>query len=124
MAKLWVVLRDSFEYDDEVYYPPQSGGGHPVYAATKKAVADAFCEKSNFQNFEEEFDEIGNYCRDWSDIFTPAGLKLAKETKAIVGDAWQADDEDWKKNNPLVMAQLFHECTLTWFSVYEVDEVD
>jgi len=124
MATLWVIIEDSFEYDDEVYYPPQSGGGTPVYASAKKETAEAYCEKKNFERFEEEFWEIGNYCRDWADIFTPAGLKIAKENKAIVGDRWCADGEDWKKKNPTGMAQLFHECTLKWYSVYEVDEVD
>ena len=46
-AKVWVISRYGWEYDDSRYYRPESDTGHPVSAFTIPELAKKFCDEKN-----------------------------------------------------------------------------
>ncbi len=46
-ARVWVVSRYGWEYDDSRYYRPESDGSRPVSAFTFPELADKFCDEKN-----------------------------------------------------------------------------
>lgn len=46
-AKVWVISRYGWEYDDSRYYRPESDGGHPVSAFTFPELASKVCDEKN-----------------------------------------------------------------------------
>lgn len=46
-AKIWVVSRIGWEYDDSRYYKPESEGSYPVAALTLEELANEICKEKN-----------------------------------------------------------------------------
>ena len=46
-AKVWVISRYGWEYDDSRYYRPESEGSYPVSAFTIPELAKRICDEKN-----------------------------------------------------------------------------
>lgn len=46
-AKVWIISRYGWEYDDSRYYRPESDGGYPVSAFTIPELAKKICDEKN-----------------------------------------------------------------------------
>ncbi len=46
-AKVWIITRYGWEYDDSRYYRPESEGGYPVSAFTFPEIAKRLCDEKN-----------------------------------------------------------------------------
>lgn len=45
--KIYVILEIGWEYNDEYYYRPESGGGKPIEAYFDETLANERCVKKN-----------------------------------------------------------------------------
>jgi hypothetical protein len=53
MAKIWIITRTGWEYDDSRYYRPESSGNTPVSAFTFPGLAKKFCDEKNLEEFRD-----------------------------------------------------------------------
>lgn len=65
MADYYVVLENSFEYNDEIYSPPECGGGKPVKVFTSNEKAQEHCDKLNLEFAREDNHLIFNTSYDF-----------------------------------------------------------
>ena len=66
MTTGYVVTEVGYEYNDEIYYQSESGGGTPVRVFLDKAKAQAEVDRMNLESLIGC--EIGSYAYDFSDI--------------------------------------------------------
>jgi hypothetical protein len=52
-AKIWVVSRYGWEYDDSRYYRPESDGTTPVAACTFAEMAHNICKERNIRELRD-----------------------------------------------------------------------
>lgn len=66
MATGYVITEVGYEYNDEIYYQSESGGGTPVKVYLDKAKAEAEIDRLNLESLVTC--EIGQYAYNMSDI--------------------------------------------------------
>ena len=119
--KLWVICARDFEYNDEIHSPTESGGGRPLEAFSDEVKAEASCKSKNFQQFLNILPELGDYCYDVADIFNEEALSvLAKHGTKDCNDLQKLH---WQTLPPEDVQALYDGCSLSWYHLYEVDEV-
>jgi hypothetical protein len=118
--KLWVICEIGFEYNDEIYHRPESGGGRPVEAFTSKEKADAACKENNFKCFLETWSDLGQYQYDISDNFSDEAIELMEKHGLAKSEF---DNTHWQKIPPEDLQKIYDGCNISWYEVYEVDEV-
>ena len=65
-AKVWVISRYGWEYDDSRYYRPESDGGYPVSAFTFPELAKKFCDEKNVAEMRAMGTTgLGDYVSSW-----------------------------------------------------------
>lgn len=79
MATGYVITEVGYEYNDEIYYQSESGGGTPVKVYLDKAKAEAEIDRLNLESLVTC--EIGQYAYNMSDIVSdmPAFEKILKK---------------------------------------------
>ena len=64
MDTVYVLMEEGWEYNDETYFHPESGGGtpHSFYTSLEKAQVE--CDKRNLASFKDlwKSGEIHDYC--------------------------------------------------------------
>lgn len=66
MNKAYVVLKKGFEYDDNIYNEPESGGGNPQLVLFSKEDAVKKVQELNIEEFKQI--SLNNYSYDLEDI--------------------------------------------------------
>jgi hypothetical protein len=65
-AKVWIISRYGWEYDDSRYYRPESDGGHPVSAFTIPELAKKICDEKNVTEMRAMgVSGLGDYVSSW-----------------------------------------------------------
>lgn len=121
---MYVILQTSFEYNDEIYHSPESGGGHAVICSEDKAAIEKECEARNFAEFITNFGDLNNYFYDVGDCFSENNIKLLEKMKiSTKNDRWNPSSElsDYKTSD---LRALFQDFKNHWFSVYEVEHLE
>jgi hypothetical protein len=64
MDVVYVLMHEGWEYNDEVFFRAESGGGTPHSFFTKEEEAQSECDKRNLKDFKSlwETGEIREYC--------------------------------------------------------------
>jgi hypothetical protein len=122
--KMYVILETSFEYNDEIYHSPESGGGHAVICSENKEAIEKECEARNFSQFISNFGELNQYFYNPDDVFSDENVKLLEKLKIIdQGFRWKPSGEisDYKTSD---LRALFQDFKNHWFSVYEVEHLE
>ena len=122
--KMYVILETSFEYNDEIYHSPESGGGHAVICSENKEAIEKECEARNFSQFISNFCELSEYFYDVEEKFCESNVELLKKLKITsTGDRWNPSSEisDYKTSD---LRSLFEDFKNHWFSVYEVEHLE
>lgn len=129
MSEMYVVCEKSFEYDDNFYYPPESGGGKPlkVFASEKAAIRAA--KEMNFRRFVAEMNRnnLSSYGEGISDRFTERGIELMLEhgvIKKAGGGHKPYYEFVWGINAmsipPEALSEICENFTLEFYEVYTV----
>lgn len=140
MDFVYVLMEEGWEYNDEVFFRPESGSGTPRAFFLTQEEADVECNKRNVQSFKDLWSdgEIRQYCYGLDEIL-PYEQRKDKDKKKLLNDTcekifgkdWSevddelsdqdriqvletATDEDWK--------QLFDLTNLNFWNVVEVEK--
>ena len=64
MDVVYILMEEGWDYNDEVFFRAESGGGHPHSFYTNKEDADKECDARNIEKFKSlwESGEIREYC--------------------------------------------------------------
>jgi hypothetical protein len=81
--KGYIVLRKSFEYNDEINSEPESGGGNPVKIFTSMKAAEDELNKLERLAWRQE--EPGSYCYSLEDISSLDNDSIAEQIASIFG---------------------------------------
>lgn len=129
MATGYVVTEIGYEYNDEIYYQSENGGGRPVRVFLDKAKAQDEVEKMNFEALMGC--EIGSYAYDLSDIvsnmdvFTKIIKKYMTEDDSVdVEDSYELGE--WFSSHASKFSQADQKkiaklVTLEFYSLTEVE---
>lgn len=133
-SKLYVVSRLGWEYDDNYYHQPESGGGDPVVAYRSKKKAEEAAVNSNIAELKQRFTQgdLGGYAGEegWTGLIGYRSsveplFQLFDEYDVIVTDKDSVEytlpdsgppDEFFQKLNALI--------NMFWFSVSEIEMGD
>jgi len=66
MKSAYVVMEKGFEYNDEIYYESDGGGGHPSKILFTKEASDAEVERLNIEEIRKN--QLYYYYNDIEDI--------------------------------------------------------
>lgn len=118
MTKIYVVNKIGWEYNDEYYYRPQSGGGLPEHAFTNLDDAKKYCDQKNLEFYKTT--PIRDYMEgDMYDFFSKEGTKLmsqffGEDWRDILDDTynicWDMTDEQWMQLLPHLEIVLYEIC--------------
>ncbi len=64
----FVVLEKGYEYNDEIYHEPESGGGAPIKIYLKREDANEYLIEKNIQAYKEN--DISQYSYDVKDCLS------------------------------------------------------
>lgn len=129
MTTGYVVTEVGYEYNDEIYYQSESGGGTPVKVFLDKAKAQAEVDKMNLESLIGC--EIGSYAYEFSDIVSDedAFMKIIKkyvkkddevdlEDGYELGEWFSANAKEFSQSDKKKIAKLV---TLEFFTLTEVE---
>ena len=70
MSTIYVLMEEGWEYNDETYFHPHSGGGTPHSFYTKESDAQAECDKRNLASFKKlwKSGDIHDYCYGFDEL--------------------------------------------------------
>lgn len=122
MDTVYVLMKEGWEYNDEVFFQAESGGGRPDSFFTDEALAEAECSKRNIRDFKSlwETGEVQQYCYGLDELIIYSNRDDKKKRKALdaicekifgkdfdeIADAFNdsedltilsESDEDWKE---------------------------
>jgi len=122
MDVVYVLMHEGWEYNDEVFFRAESGGGTPHSFFTKEEEAQSECDKRNLKDFKSlwENGEIRQYCYGIDELLPYDDRKNKEQRKALdkicekifgldfdeIGEEFMNDndlkilsesDEDWKE---------------------------
>lgn len=108
----YVVSEVGWEYNDETYYRPESGGGHPKNVFLVKQEAETFCQEKNINELKNIFlnkplyGSINEYAYDIDELLVNDGEEINKIFKEKIGlsfddffnryDHYSSDGEKYK----------------------------
>ena len=122
MSTMYVLVRNGFEYNDEIMYRPEVGGGDPVKVFHDKELAELYCKRKNIESMRKE--RIGEYCYGFDEINSRNNGPSLQDVLTNCGidpdNSWDADfskvtDEQWE--------QIYDATSLRFFEVVAVDDV-
>lgn len=76
-GKIYIVSEIGFEYDDNNYFLPESGGVNPRKAFASRDKAEAYVDQQNFEKFKILWNECLFYDYQWTYKFD-SNLKFEK----------------------------------------------
>ena len=119
---MYVICSAGFEYNDEIYYRPECGGGHPIKVFSSKELADKVCHELNFKEFMNQWgDELRNYSYSIENIFHDEEAVSLFEKYLVKINKKDDDWPDWQTMPPEILDKLFRCCSVVWYEVYQVE---
>lgn len=93
MDVVYVLMEVGWDYNDEVFFQSEAGGGSPHSFYTVKAEADKECDARNIEKFRSlwESGEIREYCYGADELLPYDKRK----------------DKEWRKNLDAVCMRIF-----------------
>ena len=119
-AKVWVISRYGWEYDDSRYYRPESDGGYPVSAFTFPELAKKLCNEKNLAEMRAMGTRgLGDYVSSWDYD------KEDEDHKEFLRSHFLDQDLDYQKSPSEIDDQILIEI-MNYFHLnfYEVIEVE
>ena len=117
-AKIWIISRTGWEYDDSRYYRPESDGSHPVSAFTFPELARQICDEKNAAEMRDIGSRgVGDYVDRW-DIDSDADKEFQKDNFL---------DEDFEFTKPIseipdeILIRVMNHYNMNFYEVIEVD---
>lgn len=118
-AKIWIVSRLGWEYDDSRYYRPESDGSQPVAAFTFPELASQVCNERNVAEMRCLCSELNDYVDRWE-------MDLQSEESArFLEDNFL--DENFEFTKPVseisdeILLRVIDFANISFFEVIEVD---
>lgn len=119
-AKVWIISRYGWEYDDSRYYRPESEGSYPVSAFTFPELAKKLCDEKNVNEMRamgtrglDEYVSSWDYGSEDEDYkefleshFLDSGLEFTKHPSEI-------DDQ--------ILVEIMDYFNLNFYEVVEVE---
>jgi hypothetical protein len=122
-GKVYIVSEIGFEYDDNHYYIPESGGMNPRKAFASKEKAEAYIEQQNFERFKALWD--GCYFKDYQcNMFDDSNSKfkeLCKEFEVDQGLFESYGNEDLPELEDKDLLKFFKLFELKFFEMSEIE---
>lgn len=84
MSSGYVVVEVGYEYNDEIYYQPESGGGKPVHMYTSKKKAEQEALQLTASKLRKV--DLTTYGHDWGEISSLDFEELKKRFQDIFPD--------------------------------------
>jgi len=126
-AKISVISRVGWEYDDSNYYRPESGGLHPESAVLLNDMAHELCKQ---MNLDEARKNGGKYClREYGQVPFPDPEDCSEEEleeiekfrkEHFLDDNWQFE-RHLKEIPDEVLENAMREFGVLFFEVVEID---
>ena len=119
-AKVWVISRYGWEYDDSRYYRPESDGGYPVSAFTFPELAKRICDEKNVVEMRAMgVSGLADYVSSWDYDKEDEDHKQFLEAHFLDGDLEylkhpsEIDDQ--------ILVEIMNYFHLNFFEVIEVE---
>ena len=120
VAKVWIISRYGWEYDDSRYYRPESDGGYPVSAFTFPELAMKFCDEKNIAEMRAMGTTgLGDYVSSWDHDKEDEDYKQFLESHFL--------DQDLEYQKPpseideKIIVEILNYFRLNFFEVIEVE---
>ena len=128
---IYVVVKIGYEYDDNVYYRSDNGGGEPIQAFHSKELADKYVEEINLDQIKAMRDPVktpwgthrkgpGFYEYAWGseidDLDVDGGDTLRNMLQNITDDRGHLNPDVTDEQ----IRQLYEQTNLRWAQVVEV----
>ncbi len=119
-AKIWIVSRLGWEYDDSRYYRPESDGSQPVAAFTFPELARQICDEKNVAEIRSLGTKgLSDYVERWStEVESEESIKFLEDNFL---------DQDFEFTKPIsevsdeVILRVINFVSISFFEVIEVD---
>jgi hypothetical protein len=119
-AKIWIVSRLGWEYDDSRYYRPESDGSQPVAAFTFPELARQICDEKNVAEIRSLGTKgLSDYVNRWSmEVESEESIKFLEDNFL---------DQDFEFTKPIsevsdeVILRVINFVSISFFEVIEVD---
>lgn len=85
MSNVYVLMEEGWEYNDEVYFHPDSGSGTPVKVFETHEAAITECNSRNIESFRDLFinAEANQYFYNFEDIIAYSSRKDVEKQKRM-----------------------------------------
>lgn len=85
MNTIYVLMEEGWEYNDEIMFQPEGGGGSPHSFFLKEEDAQKECERRNLKSFKDlwKTGEIRNYCYGFDELIPYNFRKDKTNRKAL-----------------------------------------
>jgi len=119
-AKVWVISRYGWEYDDSRYYRPESDGGYPVSAFTFPELAKRICDEKNVTEMRAMgVSGLADYVSSWDYDKEDEDHKQFLEAHFLDGDLeYQKHPSEIDDQILVEIMNYFH---INFFEVIEVE---
>jgi hypothetical protein len=119
-AKVWVISRYGWEYDDSRYYRPESDGGYPVSAFTFPELAKRICDEKNVTEMRAMgVSGLADYVSSWDYD------KEDEDHKQFLESHFLDKDLEYQKHpseiEDKVLIEIMSYFNLNFFEVIEVE---
>ena len=140
MNTVYVLMEEGWDYNDEVYFRSDGGGGHPSCFFGSQEEADKECQTRNIKSFRElwQSGEIREYCYGIDELLPyesrkdKASKKLLNETcEKLFGLDWNEVDDQFSNEDRVTIlesatdadwTQLFDLMNLNFWNVVKVEK--
>jgi len=119
-AKVWIITRYGWEYDDSRYYRPESEGGTPVSAFTFPELAKRLCDEKNVVEMRDMGSRgLSDYVSQWDYDRESDDYKEFLESHFLDGDLdytkppSELDDQ--------ILIEIMNYFNLNFYEVVEVE---
>lgn len=118
-AKIWIVSRYGWEYDDSRYYRPESDSSRPVAAFTFPELASQVCNEKNVAEMRCLGSGLNDYVDRWD-----MDLQSEESTKFLEDNFL---DESFEFTKPVseisdeILLRVMDFANISFFEVIEVD---
>ena len=118
-AKIWIVSRYGWEYDDSRYYRPESDASRPVAAFTFPELASQVCNEKNVAEMRCLGSGLNDYVDRWDmDLQSEESAKFLEDNFL---------DESFEFTKPVseisdeILLRVMDFANISFFEVIEVD---
>jgi hypothetical protein len=120
IAKVWIISRYGWEYDDSRYYRPESDGSRPVSAFTFPELASRLCDEKNVAEMRAMgVSGLADYVSSWDYDKEDEDHKQFLEAHFLDGDLeYQKHPSEIDDQILVEIMNYFH---INFFEVIEVE---